>query len=233
MIDIQELIIENREELLIGKIVCVGRNYAAHAKELNNPIPENPLLFMKPATSVVALDCAFLDEANSESAQTIVVPNNLGSVHHELEISVLIGERLSNAAPDDAIKSILGLGLGLDLTLRDLQSELKANGHPWEVAKGFDGSCPLSSFVEIDQFENLQDIHFELNKNGSIQQRGHTADMLYPIPQLLSTISQYFTLVPGDVVLTGTPAGVSELKCGDQLVGQLEDNSMFSCRVGR
>ena len=194
----------------LGKIVCVGRNYADHAKELNNPIPKQPLLFIKPATAAVAMD------------QPIAIPAGQGECHHELEMAVLIGRELSGAVEADSLSAITGIGLGIDLTLRDIQSTLKEKGHPWERAKAFDGSCPLSQFIETGD-RDIQQLDLTLWRNGELQQQGNTRDMLFTVSRLLSNISQCFTLLPGDVVMTGTPAGVGPLQSGDRLKLELAD----------
>lgn len=196
-------------DLPLGKVVCVGRNYADHAAELNNPIPTEPMLFIKPATSVV------------DMAQPFEVPAGLGSVHFETEMSILIGRRLSKANTSEAKQAIAGVGLGLDLTLRDLQSKLKEKGHPWEKAKAFDGSCPLSTFVKPEQIADLQDVEIKLTVNGEVRQHGNSSHMLNQVLPLISYISQFFTLTPGDVVLTGTPAGVGPVVSGDELTVEL------------
>lgn len=195
----------------LGKIVCVGRNYAMHAKELNNPIPNSPILFIKPASSAVPL------------APSISIPQNQGSVHHELEIALLIGSRLTNASEDQVADSIDGIGLGLDLTLRDLQSKLKEKGHPWERAKSFDGACPLTDFVRInlENRSDWQNLELQLQKNGKTQQQGTSGDMLFAILPLIAHMSENFSLQPGDIILTGTPAGVGPLQVGDTLDCQL------------
>lgn len=195
----------------LGKIVCVGRNYAMHAKELNNPIPSSPILFIKPASSAVPL------------APSISIPQNQGSVHHELEIALLIGSRLTNASEDQVADSIDGIGLGLDLTLRDLQSKLKEKGHPWERAKSFDGACPLTDFVRInlENRSDWQNLELQLQKNGKTQQQGTSGDMLFAILPLIAHMSENFSLQPGDIILTGTPAGVGPLQVGDTLDCQL------------
>ena len=194
----------------LGKIVCVGRNYAAHAKELNNPVEGTPLLFLKPATAAVAM------------AGEIGIPKGLGSVHHELELAVLIGKPLTATNAEEARSAIAGIGLAYDLTLRDVQDELKRKGHPWERAKAFDGACPLSEFVSPAGID-LQALRLELRRNGEVQQSGSTADMLFPVLDLIASASEVFTLLPGDVVLTGTPAGVGPLMVGDQLIAVLAD----------
>jgi 2-keto-4-pentenoate hydratase/2-oxohepta-3-ene-1,7-dioic acid hydratase in catechol pathway len=192
-------------ELTLGKIVCVGRNYADHAKELNNPIPSEPMLFIKPATAASELESAF------------GIPTEFGSVHFETEMSVLIGATLCKADEAMANEAIIGIGVGLDLTLRDLQDGLKAKGHPWEKAKSFDGACPLSVFVTPDQVDDLQDVQIRLVVNGEVKQDGNSAYMLNKVLPLISYISQFFTLEPGDVVMTGTPAGVGPIAQGDSI----------------
>lgn len=192
--------------LPMGKVVCVGRNYAEHARELNNPIPSEPLLFIKPSTSVVPLADGFR------------LPVGRGAVHYETEIAMLIGSPLSGiVSPADAAAAIAGVGLALDLTLRELQDQLKGKGHPWERAKAFDGACPLSPFAPLEQAPALTDLPLQLHINGELRQHGNSAEMITPIIALLQHIAGVFTLLPGDVVITGTPAGVGVLQPGDQL----------------
>ena len=188
--------------------MCVGRNYLDHARELNNPVPDQPILFIKPQSSM-----SFMDGE-------IIIPANLGDCHHELELSILIGQPLTNANESQALSAIAGIGLGLDLTLRDLQNTLKEKRHPWERAKAFDGACPLSSFVSADDID-LQQLGLELVVNGQIRQLGSTENMLFPVLSLIKTISESFSLLPGDIVLTGTPAGVGALNDGDTLKASL------------
>lgn len=197
-------------EYALGKIVCVGRNYADHAKELNNPVPKQPLLFIKPSTAAARLE------------QALVIPVGKGECHHELEMAVLINRPLTMNDKKTCLSAIAGIGLGLDLTLRDIQTKLKENGQPWERAKAFDGSCPLSKFVEHGDLD-LQQLELKLWRNGKLQQHGNTRDMLFTVASLLSDISHCFTLLPGDVVMTGTPAGVGPLLFGDSLVLELDD----------
>ena len=192
----------------LGKIVCVGRNYAAHAQELNNPLPSAPLLFIKPASAAVPLE------------QPFALPHGRGSVHHELELAVLIGAPLASASADAVAPAIAGIGLALDLTLRDVQDQLKKDGHPWERAKAFDGAYPVSEFVSPGGLA-LQGLTLQLWRNGQLQQDGHTSQMLFPIAALIAEISGNFSLQPGDIVSTGTPAGVGPLQSGDVLVATL------------
>ena len=210
--------LDGQETLVVGKVVCVGRNYAEHARELNNPIPEQPLLFMKPNTAVVDLN------------EPLVVPEG-ANVHYETELALLIGERLQRVSAAQSWQGVAGLGLALDLTRRDLQSELKRRGHPWELAKAFDGSCPLSEFVGRQDEHDPQALRFSLCIDDNEVQSGNTADLLCPIPRLLAFISSHFTLEPGDVVLTGTPAGVGVLPHGASLRLQASFGLDISTRV--
>lgn len=195
----------------VGKIVCIGRNYAAHAAELNNPVPDTPVLFIKPADAACDLQAP------------LTIPLSQGDVHHELEVAVLIGQRLTAASEADVASALAGIGLGLDLTLRDVQSVLKEKGLPWERAKAFDGSCPLSPFVSAARVSDWQNLNFSLHRNGAQQQSGNSSDMVNPVLSLIAHMSQTFTLNPGDVVMTGTPPGVGPLEAGDTLELSLED----------
>ena len=192
--------------LPVGKAVCVGRNYAAHAKELGNAVPETPILFLKPSTALVPLSPCF------------TIPNDRGSCHYETEIAVLIGKTVSNLRVEEVPQAIVGYGLALDLTLRDVQNQLKAQGYPWEVAKAFDGACPLSPFVKPELVADIKHTEFSLMVNGELRQHGFSHDMITPVYELIAYISQIFTLQAGDIVLTGTPEGVAALQRGDKLV---------------
>lgn len=203
----------------ITKVVCVGRNYAEHAAELNNPVPTEPLLFIKPPSAITELEAG------------ITLPEVAEPVHYETELALLIGRRVRHAGPEEAGQAIAGLGLALDLTLRQTQSRLKEHGHPWEIAKAFDGACPLSAFVPREQFPETWRFQFSLRINGETRQRGDTADMLKPIPELVAYMSRHFTLEPGDVVLTGTPAGVGILEPGSTLALALEDRLTIETSV--
>lgn len=193
----------------LGKIVAIGRNYAEHAKELNNPIPSEPILFIKPATAAVDMH------------QPFSIPQGKGAVHHELEIALLIGKTTKNITAQNAWDYVAGIGLGLDLTLRDVQDKLKEKGHPWEKAKAFDGANPLSHWLLPSAISDKHNISLQLTKNGEVKQSGNSNMMITSIPDLLAYASNFFTLQPGDVVMTGTPAGVGPLSRGDQLVADL------------
>jgi 2-keto-4-pentenoate hydratase/2-oxohepta-3-ene-1,7-dioic acid hydratase in catechol pathway len=205
-------------DLPIGKVVCIGRNYLDHIRELNNAIPETPILFMKPATALSSLD------------EPIRLPEGRGECHHEVELAVLVGQELRHADATSARMAVAGYGAALDLTLRDLQNELKKKGHPWETAKAFDGSCPLSLFLKPDALPEPQATDLSLQVNGAIRQQGNTRLMMVGIFELIAYISTHFTLQPGDVVLTGTPAGVAPLATGDALVLSLAGHD-FTARV--
>jgi len=204
-------------DLPVGKVVCVGRNYLQHIEELGNDVPSEPLLFNKPSTALVSLN------------NPVFVPKTLGPCHNELEVAVLIKTRLCQSSIKDAEAAIWGVGLGLDLTLRDVQDALKKQGHPWERAKSFDYSCPMSQFIAKDQLENLSNIDFSLSVNNELRQQGNSQDMLFPILKLLVNISNTFTLLPGDIVMTGTPKGVAALLVDDHITIKL--NRHFTIRT--
>lgn len=196
------------------KLLCIGRNYAAHARELGNAVPETPMFFLKPSTAAVPLGPDF------------AIPRGRGACHHETEITVRIGRRLSGPVSEqDVLAAIDGIGLGLDLTLRDVQDGLKQKGHPWEVAKAFDGAAPLGPFLDPAGFPDLQDIRFTLDVNGARRQTGHSADMITGIVAMIRHAVMIFTLEPGDVVMTGTPEGVAALTSGDLLTLTLGDQA--------
>ncbi len=204
-----------------GKVVCIGRNYAEHARELNNPVPETPLLFIKPNTAMAELE------------KPLKLPPTEEACHFEAELSVLIGKPLTRATEQQARDAVAGFGLGLDLTLRELQNQLKQKGHPWETAKAFDNSCPLSAFVDSEAIGNPEATEYRLWVNNELRQHGRSRQMLTPVYRLLAYCSQHFTLLPGDVVLTGTPAGVGILSPGDRLKLVLADVLELETRVAQ
>ena len=215
---IQDVIKQKREEMIKGpsKIVCVGRSYADHAKELGNAVPDQPVLFIKPPSSLIPLN------------QLISWNSAWGNCHHECELSLRIDRPLKGETdPAKAIEAIGAITLGLDLTLRDLQDALKKKGQPWERAKAFDGSCMLADWVDVSEVSDWKNIHYSLEVNDVVRQKGDTALLIFEIGALLVEISQVFSLEVGDVVMTGTPAGVAALNAGDQLKmtlkGQTQD----------
>jgi 2-keto-4-pentenoate hydratase/2-oxohepta-3-ene-1,7-dioic acid hydratase in catechol pathway len=187
----------------------VRKLYAAHAAELGNPVPEQPLLFIKPPSS--AVDCG----------PQLRIPSERGAVHHELEIAILIGTEITHASAEEARAAIAGIGLGIDVTLRDLQDALKKKSHPWELAKGFDGAAALSGFAPLTDEQDLENLQLRLSVNGRRRQVGNSAQMLMPIIALICHASAQFSLWPGDVVLTGTPSGVGPLLVGDRISAEL------------
>lgn len=202
------------------KIVCVGRNYAAHARELGHAVPEQPILFLKPATAVVPFSPGFS------------VPTGLGTCHHEAELCLRLGQRLSGAVtPEQAFAAVDAVTLGLDLTLRDLQQTLKTQGHPWERAKAFDGAAPLAPWLSVAECPDWMQATFFFSVNGAVRQRGRVADMLHDPLALLQDIARVFTLLPGDVVMTGTPEGVAALAPHDALVLGFDNGPRWASTV--
>ncbi|WP_462269581.1 fumarylacetoacetate hydrolase family protein [Desulfobacter sp.] len=206
-------------DLPVGKVVCVGRNYVDHIKELDNPMPTEPVLFIKPATSLQSI------------SQPIVIPEFTRDCHNETELAVLIGKAVSRAGRKEAEAAVAGFGIALDLTLRDIQKSLKEKGLPWEKAKAFDGSCPISPFIKSDDLPTPQDTRLKLDVNGQVRQDESTKLMIHKIFDLIVYMSGFFTLLPGDVILTGTPAGVAALKSGDKLMLSLDGRFDFSASV--
>ncbi|MFA7403010.1 MAG: fumarylacetoacetate hydrolase family protein [Pelobacteraceae bacterium] len=191
------------QQFPVGKIVCLARNYAEHAKELGNETPAAPVLFMKPASSVIG------------DGEAVVIPAYSQECHYEIELAVLIGREACKVTVDKALEYVAGYGVAIDMTLRDVQNQLKAKGLPWEIAKGFDTACPLSDFVPAAAVADPHDLNLTLAVNGESRQNGTSADMINRIPQIIAHISGIFTLEPGDIILTGTPAGVGRVAAGD------------------
>ncbi|BBP37291.1 fumarylacetoacetate hydrolase family protein [Escherichia coli] len=199
----------------VSKVVCVGSNYAKHIKEMGSAVPEEPVLFIKPETALCDL------------RQPLAIPSDFGSVHHEVELAVLIGATLRQATEEHVRKAIAGYGVALDLTLRDVQGKMKKAGQPWEKAKAFDNSCPLSGFIPAAEFTcDPQNTTLGLSVNGEQRQQGTTADMIHKIVPLIAYMSKFFTLKAGDVVLTGTPDGVGPLQSGDELTVTFDGHSL-------
>lgn len=190
----------------VSKVVCVGSNYAKHIKEMGSATPTEPVIFIKPETSLCDL------------RQPLSIPAAFGEVHHEVELAVLIGATLKQATEAHVAQAIAGYGVALDLTLRDLQAGLKKAGQPWEKSKSFDNACPISGFIPAAEFsDDPQNTELKLRINGEVRQQGTTADMIHKILPLIAYMSHYFTLRAGDVILTGTPEGVGPMRAGDSL----------------
>lgn len=191
------------------KIFCIGRNYVDHAKELNNKVPKKPLVFMKPTTAL-------------SYKKKVPYPTFSQSVHYELELVLHLSKGGKNIKLSKAHNHIGAIALGIDYTARDIQATCKANGHPWEIAKGFDNAATLSPMYAASEF-NLKSTKFSLSLNGRLVQSGDTKDMIFKADYLIHYLSQYFTLEAGDLIYTGTPAGVGPIKKGDKLEGRLEE----------
>ncbi|MDQ6531555.1 fumarylacetoacetate hydrolase family protein [Flavobacterium sp. LHD-85] len=201
------------------KIICVGRNYANHIEELKNERPSEPVVFMKPDSAVLLKQHPF------------VIPEFSEDVHHEVEIIVKINKVGKYIEPKFAHKYYDEISVGIDFTARDLQSKLKEKGLPWEKAKAFDGSAVIGDFLPKDNFVSMENLNFELRTNGEIVQKGNSSMMLWKIDELISHVSQFFTLKIGDIIFTGTPAGVAAVKPNDVLEGFLEDKKLFRIQV--
>lgn len=200
------------------KIFCIGRNYAEHAKELNNAIPTKPLIFMKPPTALLLENKPFY------------YPDFTKNLHHEIEVVLKVCKNGKAIQPEFAHRYYDKIALGIDFTARDLQDDLKAKGQPWEIAKGFDNSAVLSEFVSLEDFDK-NNINFNLKKNGVDVQIGSTKDLIFSFDVLVSYISKFFTLQQGDLIYTGTPEGVGAVQIGDKLEGFLEGKQMFTCEI--
>jgi len=197
------------QEFPIGKIVCLARNYAEHARELGNETPAAPVLFMKPASSVIG------------DGDQVRIPPYSQECHYEVELAVLIGKECRAVSAERALEHVAGYGVAIDMTLRDVQNQLKAKGLPWEIAKGFDSACPLSAFVPAAVVADPHTLNLKLAVNGEARQDGCSSDMINRVPQIIAHISAIFTLEPGDVILTGTPAGVGQVRAGDVMTAEI------------
>jgi 2-keto-4-pentenoate hydratase/2-oxohepta-3-ene-1,7-dioic acid hydratase in catechol pathway len=206
-------------EYIIGKIICIGRNYVDHIKELGNETPSAPVVFMKPATSVIY------------DGESIVIPPYSNECHYEAELAVLIGTDGKNIAEKDALGHVAGYGVAIDMTLRDVQDELKKKGLPWEIAKGFDTACPLSDFAPAATVNNPQDLTIRLALNSVERQNGSTGLMINSVARLISHLSTIYTLEEGDIILTGTPAGVGRVVSGDSMQAEISGLASLSVSV--
>lgn len=210
---------ERVENIPVPTIYCVGLNYADHAAEMKSQRPEEPVIFIKPASALLT------------GNQALEYPALTQDLHHEVEVVVALARDARHLTPDQAAEAILGYGIGLDLTLRDRQAEAKAKGRPWSVAKGFAQSAPVSAFVPADQIEAIDNLSFELLVNGQRRQHGRTRDMLFKIPELIAYLSSVFQLRRGDLIFTGTPAGVAALQRGDHVEARLAELTSLSFEI--
>lgn len=201
------------------KIICIGRNYTDHIAELENEKPENPVVFLKPDTAILL------------KGQPFFIPEFSQDVHHEVEVLVRINRIGKHIQPKFASKYYDEISLGIDFTARDLQAQLKAKGLPWEKAKGFDGAAVVGKWIAKGELPPVDKLNFALNKNNETVQESNTALMLWKIDELIAYISQFFTLKIGDIIFTGTPAGVGPVAINDVLVGKLEGRELFNIKV--
>jgi len=205
---------------VVMKVVAIGKNYAAHIAELDDERPDEPVVFLKASSALtVAREIEFKH------------PDFSKDVHHEVELVLRVGKQASSVSAEDALSYCDGLGIGIDFTARDLQRKAKDKGLPWSLSKGFDGAAPVSLIEPIEQFGDLQTLSFGLDVNGETRQSGDTSLMLYTFAQLLAYLTRFMTLEPGDLIFTGTPAGVASVKPGDLLVASIEGKPMLDVKV--
>ncbi|MEX2116861.1 MAG: fumarylacetoacetate hydrolase family protein [Bacteroidota bacterium] len=203
----------SNDPITVSKIICVGRNYAEHAKEMKAELPSAPVLFLKPPSAIIG------------NGGAVILPIISRELHHEVEMTVLLGKGGRDIPQESALGHVAGYGIGLDMTLRDVQSEAKKKGLPWSLAKGFDTSAPLSEFIRASSVPDPHRLALRLSVNGEVRQQGTTSDFIFKLEYLISYISQFFTLSPGDVLFTGTPEGVAQTVPGDTLEAVLSDES--------
>lgn len=201
------------------KVIAIGRNYAAHAKELNNEVPSQPVIFLKPDTAVL------------KDNKPFYIPDFSSDIHYELEVVLKICKEGKHIAEKFASNYFEEIGLGVDFTARDIQARQKEKGLPWELAKAFDNSAAISHFIPKNEFENLYQLEFELILNGERKQFGKTSDLLFSFEKIIAFVSQYITLKKGDLIFTGTPEGVGQVKAGDRLQGILMGKQLLDFNV--
>ncbi|UBM61640.1 fumarylacetoacetate hydrolase family protein [Candidatus Sulfidibacterium hydrothermale] len=201
------------------KIICIGRNYREHAKELNNPVPEKPVFFMKPDTALLQKNNPFF------------YPDFSNEVHYETEIVLKINRNGKHIEERFAHKYFDEIGIGIDFTARDLQAEQKKKGLPWEIAKAFDGAAPVGKFVSTSRYPDIHNLHFSLKINGELRQSGTTTDMMFSFEKIIAYVSQFISLKMGDLIFTGTPSGVGPTKIGDHFEAFIEDEKLLEFNV--
>ncbi|HAN17276.1 MAG: 2-hydroxyhepta-2,4-diene-1,7-dioate isomerase [Bacteroidetes bacterium GWC2_33_15] len=197
------------------KIIAIGRNYIDHAKELNNPVPKEPIFFLKPDTTIIRNNHPFF------------YPDFSNDIQYEVEIILKISKVGKNISPRFAHRYFDEIGIGIDFTARDLQNKCKEKGLPWEMAKAFDGAAPMSKFVHLNNWGDIQNLNFRLELNGETVQQANTSQMIFPVDQLIAHVSKFLTLKIGDILFTGTPAGIGPVKIGDRLTAFIEDRKML------
>ncbi len=216
----KELKVQDSDERIeVKKFFCLGSNYYLHIEEMQSKKPAEPVIFTKPATAMIA------------DGDTIVIPPASKKVHHEVELAIIIGREGKNIAKENAFDYIFGYAVGMDITLRDIQSTAKKEGRPWAIAKGFDTAAPMSAVIPKEKVENPEDLPLKLSVNSEVRQQGNTKDMIFKIGEIIAYISQFFTLEKGDVIMTGTPAGVGEIKPGDKVKAEIKGLLSVECAV--
>jgi len=203
----------SNEPIPVNKIICLGQNYAEHAKEMKFDVPTSPVFFLKPSSAII------------HQGEQIVLPDISNDVQHEIEMTVLIGEGGKDIHLYSAMNHVAGYGIGLDMTMRDVQLEAKKKGLPWALAKGFDTSAPLSEFIPAAMVSDPQSLNIQLLINGKVRQSSCTSKFVFPVDKVISYISHFITLERGDVIFTGTPEGVSRVEHGDKLIANLQDKN--------
>lgn len=207
------------EEVAVGTLFCVGRNYAQHAKEMGSEIPSEPFIFLKPPTAIIG------------TGGSVRIPPISNDLHHEVELVLLIDRVMKDVSGKDALDGVAAVGVGLDMTLRDVQGVAKREGKPWSVAKGFDTSAPVGPLLRLDRIGRISDLTFSLKVNGEVRQRGEWSGMVFSVAELLSWLSTIFTLRPGDLLFTGTPEGVGRVVPGDLLEAVIEGHEESRLQV--
>ena len=201
------------------KIIGIGRNYTDHAKELNNPVPDSPVVFLKPDTALLKNNAPFYH------------PDFSSDIHHEVEIIIRIEKEGKNIDPKFAHKYYSSVGIGIDFTARELKKKLKTEGLPWDICKGFNHSAPISSFLPKENFQDLQNLNFHLEVNNKVVQEGNTKDMIFSIDRIIAYVSKFFTLKKGDIIFTGTPKGVGKVNIKDRLSAYIEGQKLLDFEI--
>lgn len=203
-------------DLQFGSIYCIGRNYSEHIREMHSEVTADPVVFLKPRSSVI------------RNGEAILYPSHSREVHHEVELVLLLGKLPEQITKENALSAVRAFAVGLDLTARDLQSDAKRNGLPWTMAKGFKTSAPVGNFVEFNSASiDLMNLNLSVEVNGEIRQRGNTGSMIFTVIDILCFLSEYFTLTPGDLIFTGTPEGVGPITKGDLITASAGTNASF------
>jgi 2-keto-4-pentenoate hydratase/2-oxohepta-3-ene-1,7-dioic acid hydratase in catechol pathway len=201
------------------KIICIGRNYIEHAKELNNPLPSKPMFFMKPESALL------------QKNQPFFYPEFSNNIHYETEIVLKIKKVGKHIQEKFAHTYFDEIGIGIDLTARDIQDICKAKGHPWEIAKAFDGSAPLGKFINKNDFKDINNFNFSLKVNGELKQKGNTKNMIFSFDKIIAYVSQFVTLKIGDLIFTGTPEGVGPIKLEDHFEAFIEGKKILDFKI--